>query len=491
MSTVRCRIAPSPSGFLHIGTAKMALFNWLFARKTGGAFILRLEDTDAERTDEAYVEAMCEGFQWLGIDWDEGPKFGAEPEKGAYGPYRQSERKALYQAEAQRLLAEGKAFKCFMTKEELDALREQAKENKQTFSFRSPWREATPEQVAAQGEAPFVVRFRVPEGVTDIHDLVQGVVRVNNREIDDFVILRGNGDPLFHLAVVVDDGLMKITHVVRGDDHLTNATRHVMLFNALGYDLPQFAHLPMVLDEKGKKYSKREHGANVLDWREDGYLAEALINYVALLGWTPEEENRELFTRQELIEAFTIERWGKSAARFDRKKLDWLNGQHIRMLSADELRARLVQVLEQRGFDVASKSPEWLARLAEVTREKLPTLHHIVELADFFFHDITQYEEKAAQKHFATAEAGEILAAVIQTFEAVEAWSAEPLNKSIHQLAESTGRPLGKYVHPVRLALTGKSVGPGLFELAELLGKETCLERLRRAEAHVRTTVLS
>lgn len=487
MSIVRCRIAPSPSGFLHIGTAKMALFNWLFARKTGGTFILRLEDTDAERTDEAFVHAMCEGFKWLGIDWDEGPKFGDEPEKGAFGPYRQSQRRDLYVAEAQRLLAEGKAFKCFMTKEELDALREAAKENKQTFAFRSPWRDATTEQVAAQGDAPYVVRFRVPEGITEIDDLVQGTVRTNNKEIDDFVILRGNGDPLFHLAVVVDDGLMKVTHVVRGDDHLTNATRHIMLFNALGYALPKFAHLPMVLDEQGKKFSKRLHGANVLDWREDGYLPEALINYVALLGWTPEEENRELFTLPELIEAFTIERWGKSAARFDRKKLDWLNGQHIRMLPIENLRDRLLRILLDRGFGVTGKSQSWLTRMAEICQEKLPTLNHVVELTDFFFRDVTHYEEKASQKHFATPEASEILASVTQAFEGVEAWTAEQLSKAVHDLAESSGRSLGKYVHPTRLALTGKSVGPGLFELTELLGKEESLRRLRHAQEYVAT----
>ncbi|MBI3118594.1 MAG: glutamate--tRNA ligase [Candidatus Hydrogenedentes bacterium] len=486
MTTVRCRIAPSPSGFLHIGTAKMALFNWLFARKTLGAFILRLEDTDAERTDETFVHAMCEGFKWLGIHWDEGPRFGDEPERGAFGPYRQSERRHLHQQEAHRLLVEGTAFKCFTSKEELEALREEARVKKQTFAFRSPWREATPEQIAEMGDAPCVIRFRVPEGFTEVHDLVQGVVRTNNKEIDDFVILRPNGDPIFHLAVVVDDGLMKITHVIRGDDHLTNAARHVMLFNALGYDLPKFAHLPMVLDEKGKKYSKRDRGANVLDWREDGYLPEALINYVALLGWTPAEENRELFTLPELIEAFTIDRWGKSAARFDRKKLDWLNGQHIRRLPVEELRDRLVPILQRSGFDVQSKSEAWLTRLAEICHEKLPTLNHIGELAGFFFHDIDHYEEKAVKKHFQVESAADALAAVLQTFEQAEAWTAEALGASVHRMAESKGESLGKYVHPTRLALTGKSVGPGLFELAELLGKETCLSRLKTAITHIK-----
>ncbi|HOE66399.1 MAG TPA: glutamate--tRNA ligase, partial [Candidatus Hydrogenedentes bacterium] len=298
MSNVRVRIAPSPTGFLHIGTAKTALINWLFARKTGGTFILRLEDTDVERSKDEYAEAMCEGLQWLGIDWDEGPEFGGVPEKGALGPYKQSMRKDLYIQEANRLLAEGKAYKCFCTKEELDAMREKAAAEKRPPRYEGPWRDASSEQVAAMGDAPYAVRFRVPEGVTEIPDLVQGTVRIENKEIDDFIIVKPNGEPLFHLAVVVDDGLMQITHVMRGDDHLTNAVRHVLLFKALGYALPQFAHLPMVLDETGKKYSKRLHGANVLDWRDDGYLPETIINYVVLLGWTPAEDGRELFSRE-------------------------------------------------------------------------------------------------------------------------------------------------------------------------------------------------
>ncbi|MDX9974604.1 MAG: glutamate--tRNA ligase, partial [FCB group bacterium] len=281
MSGIRVRIAPSPSGFLHIGTAKIALFNWLFARKNNGTFILRLEDTDAERSSEEYAEAMCEGFKWLGIDWDEGPEFAGEPQKGDYGPYKQSQRTALYQQEVRRLLDEGKAYRCYCTKEELEAEREKAAAEKRPPRYSGKCRNLTPDECAAKGDCTFVVRFRVPEGQTEINDLVQGTVRIENKEIDDFVIQKPNGDPIFHLAVVVDDGLMKVSHILRGDDHLTNATRHVMLFNALGYELPNFAHLPMVLDEAGKKYSKRLHGANVLDWRDDGYLPEALINYVA------------------------------------------------------------------------------------------------------------------------------------------------------------------------------------------------------------------
>lgn len=485
MSTIRCRIAPSPSGFLHIGTAKMALFNWLFARSQGGTFLLRLEDTDAERTDEQYVQAMCEGFQWLGIDWDEGPPFGDVSEKGGHGPYRQSQRKQLHQDAALKLVAEGKAYKCFTPPEEIEAWRNKLREEKRSEPFRSVWRDADAGAIAAKGDAPFVVRFKVTEGETVVEDMVQGTVRTKNYEFDDFVILKPNSDPIFHLSVVVDDATMGITHVIRGDDHLTNCARHVMLFHALGYALPKFAHLPMVLDEKGKKFSKREHGANVLDWREDGYLPEALINYVALLGWTPEEENRELFTREELKEHFTIDRWGKSAARFDRKKLDWLNGQHIRMLSPETLRDRFVPILQKAGFDTDAKTPEWLCSLAEICQEKLATLNDIIKQADFFFLDISEYEEKNVKKLWLQDDALERLKSLQETLAGVAEWQRAPLHDTIKSLAESREEGMGKWVGPLRLALTGKSVGPGLFELAELLGREECMLRLKNACEYV------
>ncbi len=476
MSSVRTRIAPSPSGFLHIGTAKTALYNYLFAKKHGGQFILRLEDTDVERTDERFAQGMCEGFEWLGILWDEGPDFGDQPARGDAGPYRQSQRRDLHHAEACRLVDEGKAYKCFASKEEIDRFREEYPHER----FESPWRDASPEEIAAQGDAPYVIRFRVPDGETIVHDLIQGEVRFKNTEYDDFVILRPNGDPVFHLAVVVDDAHMKVSHVIRGDDHLTNAGRHAMLFDALGFERPQFAHHPLVHDEQGKKFSKRLHGANVLDWREDGYLPETIVNYVALLGWTSTEENREFFTRDELIEHFTLERVTKSAARFDRKKLDWLNGQHIRMLSVEQFRNRIVPILRKHGFDVDAKPEAWLTRLAEITQEKVTTLNDIAGQVDFFFQEVTAYDEKGVKKQWKKADALDRMKAARAAMESIDEkdWHHDPLYAAFKALSEESGLGLGKYVNPVRLALTGKTVGPGLFELAELLGKETCLARM-------------
>ena len=484
MSTIRVRIAPSPSGFLHIGTAKIALFNWLYARRTGGTFILRLEDTDAERSSEEYAEAMCEGFRWLGIDWDEGPEFAGQPEKGAFGPYRQSQRKDTHVKEALRLLAEGKAYKCFCTKEELDAMREQAAAEKRPPRYSGKWRNATPDQIAAMGDAPFTIRFRVPEGETIIEDLVQGTVRVDNKEFDDFIILKGTGEPIFHLAVVVDDGLMKVTHILRGDDHLTNAARHVMLFNALGYDLPKFAHLPMVLDEQGKKYSKRLHGANVLDWRDDGYLPEALVNYVALLGWTPSED-QEIFTKDELVHAFDINRLGQSAAKFDVKKLQWLNGQHIRKMTPAELFDRCLPILNNAGFNTAARSREWLTNMVSICQEKIGTLNEIVAYTDFFFSEPETYEEKAVRKQFQADGAKDRMVLLIAALEQTHQWTRETIKAAYDQIVADKGLSIGQLVHPTRLALTGKSVGPGLFELADLLGKETSLTRMRKALAYI------
>ena len=312
-------------------------------------------------------------------------------------------------------------------------------------------------------------------------------MRTNNREYDDFVILKPNGDPIFHLAVVVDDGTMKISHVIRGDDHLTNAARHVMLFNALGYELPKFAHLPMVLDEAGKKFSKRLHGANVLDWRDDGYLPEALINYVVLLGWTPEEEGRELFTRDELVEHFSVERLGASPAKFDLKKLQWLNGQHIRRLTTEQLRDRVVPILAKAGFDTGAKSEAWLTKMTEICQTKIPTLNDIVPYTDFFFAEPSVYEEKAVGKQWKKPGALDRMRTIRALLEGVAPWDHDTLKAAYEKLSETSGEGLGQFVHPTRLACTGKSVGPGLFELLELLGKDVCLERVDKAIQFIET----
>ncbi|HOV74875.1 MAG TPA: glutamate--tRNA ligase [Candidatus Hydrogenedentes bacterium] len=484
MSKIRVRFAPSPTGFFHIGNAKTALYNWLFARSCGGTFILRLEDTDVERSKEEYAEVLADCLQWLGLDWDEGPAFRNVPAKGAFGPYRQSERTELYRNEANRLLTEGKAYKCFCSKEELDAERERAAAEKRPPRYNQKCRNLTPEEIAAKGDAPYAVRFKVMEGVTEIDDIVQGIVRTDNKEVDDFIIVKPNGDPIFHLAVVVDDGLMKVTHVIRGDDHMTNAVRHVMLFKALGYELPIFCHHPLVHDEKGQKYSKRLPGANVLDWRRDGYLPEALINYLALLGWTP-ADGSEILTLHQLARQFTLERLSPSPSRFDLKKAQWLNGQHMRMLSVEALRDRVLPILNAAGFDTSSKSAEWLTRMTAICQEKIKVLNDIVPYTDFFFAEPAAYEEKAVRKLWQANGAADTMRTIRDTMAELDVLTADSLKQRYEALAESSGQGVGHYIHPTRLALTGKSVGPGLYELAELLGKETCLARIDRAIQYI------
>lgn len=481
MSEVRVRIAPSPSGFLHIGTAKIALFNWLYARQTGGTFVLRLEDTDADRTEEEFVQAMCDGFKWLGIDWDEGPAFGDEPQKGDFGPYRQSERNQLHRDAGQKLLSEGKAYRCFCTKEELDIERERAQKEKRPPRYNGKCRDLDAAEAQARYEAGErnVVRFKVPEGSTIIEDLVQGTVETQNKEFDDFVILKPTGDPIFHLAVVVDDGDMNITHVFRGDDHLTNTSRHAMLFDALGYDRPIFAHLPMVLDEQGKKYSKRLHGANVLDWREDGYLPETMINYVALMGWSPGDDE-EIFTRDQLVKAFSVDRLGKSAAKFDVKRLQWINGQHMRNLPIEELRDRVLPRLTEAGIDYSTKSEEWLTQMTAICQEKLKTLNEIVAYTNFFFKDITEYDAKATKKQFQKEGALDRLEIILAVFQNNDC-TTQALHDAIEKVCEEKDLGLGQMNPLIRLSLSGKMMGPGIFELAELLGKDTCIQRLENA----------
>ena len=485
MSTVRVRFAPSPTGFFHIGNAKTALYNWLFARSCGGAFVLRLEDTDVERSKDEYAEVLCDCLHWLGLDWDEGPGFQTVPGKGAFGPYRQSERIDIYRSEANRLLAEGKAYKCFCSKEELDAERERAAAEKRPPRYNGKCRDLTPEAIAAKGDARYAVRFKVMPGLTEVHDVLQGVVRTDNREIDDFIIVKPNGDPIFHLAVVVDDCQMEITHVIRGDDHLTNAARHVMLFEALGHAAPVFVHHPLVHDEKGNKYSKRTHGANVLDWRNDGYLPETLINYLALLGWTP-ADGRELMSRRELAEAFSLDRLSASPSRFDLKKVQWLNGQHIRMLAVEDLRGRVLPLLHAAGLDTSSKSTEWLTKMTAICQEKIKTLNEIVAYTDFFFVEPVDYEEKAVRKLWQADGALECLKTIQGEIADVVDWTHDGLKAKYEALCQRTGQAIGYYIHPTRLAITGKSVGPGLFELAELLGKESCMARIGRAVEYVR-----
>jgi len=481
-SAVRVRFAPSPTGFLHVGNAKTALINWLFARGEGGAFILRIEDTDVERHTPGAVEVVFESLRWLGLTWDEGPEVG-----GDFGPYVQSQRMGLYREKADLLLRQGKAYKCFCTPQELEAEREKARKEKRPPRYSGKCRELTAAQIDRRSDDPFVIRFRVPQGKTVFTDLVYGETSFDNAEIGDFVILKANGMPTFHLAVVADDIAMQISHVIRGEGHLSNTPRHVLLFQALDSPLPQFVHLPLIRGHDGKPLSKRHGATNVLQFREDGFLPEALVNYLALLGWSPGDD-REVLSVDELVELFSLHGLTKAAGVFNYKKLRWLNGQHIRRLGKNDFAERVRRLLQQHGFlppKLSKEREQWTQRLAEVCQEKIAVLNDIIPYSDFFFTPVEGYEEKGVKKYWSQKEVAEILLQLAAALDEVVPFVEPQIEVACTRIVEQNGIKLGDLIHPARLALTGKTVGPGFYAVVELLGKEESVKRLQQAAKYI------
>jgi len=481
-TAVRVRFAPSPTGYLHVGNAKTALLNWLFAKREGGTFILRIEDTDVERHVSGAIDVIFESLRWLGLNWDEGPEVG-----GDRGPYFQSQRQELYREKVQLLLRQGKAYKCFCTPQELEAERENARKERRPPRYSGKCRDLTAAQIEERNGDPFVIRFRVPQGRTVFTDLVYGETAFDNAEIGDFVILKANGMPTFHLAVVLDDIAMRISHVIRGEGHLSNTPRHVLLFQALGEPLPQFVHLPLILGHDGKPLSKRHGATNVLQFREEGFLPEAMVNYFALLGWSPGDD-REILSVDELVELFSLDGLTKSSGVFNYKKLRWLNGQHIRRLSKDDFAARVRFVLQQNGFlpsRLSENQERWTQRLADVCQEKIAVLSDIVSYSDFFFKPIEQYEEKGIKKHWSEAGVNEILLQLAAALGDVSPFLEPQIEAVCTEIVERNGMKLGGLIHPARLALTGKTVGPGFYAVVELLGKEESIKRLQQAATYI------
>ncbi|RJP74371.1 MAG: glutamate--tRNA ligase [Candidatus Abyssobacteria bacterium SURF_17] len=480
---VRVRFAPSPTGYLHIGGARTALFNWLFARHHHGTFILRIEDTDQQRSTDEALAAIIDGLKWLGIDWDEGPGVGGE-----YGPYNQMARLEIYQREAKRLLASEAVYKCFCTPEELEKMREKAREQKVAPRYDGRCRSLSPTEVAereAKGD-PFVLRFRVPSGTTTFEDMVRGPITFENVEIDDLIILRSDGTPTYNFSVSVDDETMKITHVIRGEDHISNTPKQILLLRAMGVEPPEYGHVSLIMGEDGARLSKR-HGATAVGAYEDlGYLPEAMFNFLALLGWSP-KDNREIMTWQEMVRDFDIQNVAGTAAIFNPKKLEWMNGMYIRALSDEELAERFAPFLIKAGLmtegGIASHR-EWLIKLAHATKERLHLLTDIVPYSDFFFRDIESYPEKDVKKHWSKPAVVTHLTALADILKDCEPFEAQTIEARCHEYIEREGIKLGDLVHPARLALTGKTVGPGFYETVELLGRERCLSRLRKALVH-------
>ncbi|HHT02273.1 MAG TPA: glutamate--tRNA ligase [Firmicutes bacterium] len=483
MDRIRVRFAPSPTGMLHIGGARTALFNWLFARNQQGSFILRIEDTDRERSTNEAVQAIMAGLRWLGLDWDEGPDVGGE-----HGPYFQSERLDLYQAAASALAQSGAAYPCFCTPEELAAKREQARREGRPPRYDGQCRNLTPEEVErekANGHR-FVLRLRVPqEGQTTVCDLVRGDVTFDNVVIDDFIIIKSDGMPTYNFACVVDDYHMQVTHVLRAEEHLSNTPKQIMVAQALGWESPTFAHVPMILAPDRSKLSKRHGATSVEEFREQGFLPEAIINYLALLGWSPGED-REIMPLEQIVKEFSLERVATTAAIYDVKKLTWINGHYIRALDLERIMAAAEPFIngEPGLVKLIKKDPGGKDRLRAIiaaVRDRVKTLAEIPDAISYFYRDDFAYEEKGYRKYLAQEEALALLQKVYDVLSTVTDFTMENTEAAFRSLIAALDVKGGVLIHPTRVAITGRTFGPGLFDVMALLGKKKTLARLARA----------
>ena len=490
MSDIRVRIAPSPTGPLHLGTARTALFNFLFARHTGGTFIFRLEDTDQARGTVEYELDILNGLHWLGIRWDEGPAVGADPERGAYGPYRQMQRMASYTAAADKLLAEDKAYHCYCSPAELEAERNREEAAHLPAKYNGRCAHLTPAQVAAfeaEGRKP-VVRFRIPESrVIAFEDIVRGHVEIDTNALGgDLVIVRSDGTPLYHFTVAVDDAAMAISHVIRGEDHLSNTPKHILLFEAMGAPIPQFAHLPLILNPDRTKMSKRKTQTAVDAYRAEGFIPEAFVNYLSLLGWSTGTEE-EILSLDELVERFDLSTVNKAGSIFDRERLEWINGQWIRRLSAEDLIGRIRPYFE---VELAAGRIDWLPTddeiraLLPVVQERLPRLSVVGELIGFLFvKDLAPDPGLLVPKRWdaATTVAGLAVARETIAETGPTKWDAHEIEAPLRRLVEDRGWKAGDLFMAIRVAVTGRTATPPLFDTMVALGYERTLARLDRA----------
>lgn len=470
---IRVRFAPSPTGALHIGGARTALFNWLYARNQGGKFILRIEDTDRERSTLEANRAIFQGLEWLGLDWDEGPNV-----DGDYGPYFQTERLSIHQEHAQKLLDQGKAYYCFCSPEELEKKRKEAAARKEAPRYDSCCRKLSPDEIKKllESNKPKVIRFMLPPaGETIVDDKIRGKVVFRNDLLDDFVILKSDGFPTYNFACVVDDRLMEISHVIRGDDHLSNTPRQILLYQAFGWKPPKFAHLPMILGKDKARLSKRHGATSVIKYSDLGYLPEAMLNYIARLGWGHGDD--EIFSREELIQKFSLKGVGKTSAVFDTDKLNWLNGKYIRKI----LPERLVDLCEPLLIEAYDNHDfEYIKKVVLALHDRLVLITDVVPLSKFFFSDDFEYDPKAVEKHFKTANARKILESLKDRLAKVKTFKKDKIEPVFKGLAKEMDLKLGMIIHPCRLALTGTLQSPPMYDVVEILGKKKVEERLAK-----------
>ena len=478
---VRVRYAPSPTGYPHIGNIRTALFNWLFARHNNGKFILRIEDTDQGRKVDDALGSILDSLRWLGLDCDEGPENG-----GDYGPYFQSERLNLYHTHVQQLLENGHAYKCYCSSERLGQMRTEMAKNKESMrSYDRHCRNLSPEeqiQLESQDITP-VIRFRVPlEGQTTFHDLIRGNIIFDNSELDDLVLLKSDGYPTYHLANIIDDHFMEISHVLRADEWLSSTPRHVLLYKAFNWDPPLFAHLPMILGSDKSKLSKRHGATAVTEFQEQGYLPQAMLNFMALLGWSLDDKT-EIFNKEELVQHFSIERINKASAIFSHEKLYWMNGAYLRELNHEELLNSIMPVLENNLPAKRSISKAYVSKIVPLIQERISTLSEAATYADFFFtEDELEYAPSLLIGKKMTAETTlTALNAARETLYSLNSFDHNSLESTLRPLAEELGLKTGQLFSPLRVASTGRTAAPPLFETMEVLGRERCLKRIDAA----------
>ena len=462
--TVVTRFAPSPTGFLHVGGARTALYSWLYAKSQGGKFVLRIEDTDIERSTQEAIDAILEGMEWLGLTWDD-------------GPYYQTQRFDRYKALINEMVEEGKAYKCFMSSAELDGIREKQKANGEKPRYPGTWRDRTDHP---EGQ-PYAIRFKTPlEGSVTVKDHIRGNIEIANSELDDLIILRSDGTPTYNFCVVVDDWDMGITHVVRGEDHINNTPRQINILKALDAPVPEYAHVSMILGDDGKKLSKRHGAVSVMQYRDDGFLPQALLNYLVRLGWS--HGDQEIFSKEEMIELFSLDAIGQSASAFNTDKLIWLNQHYIKELPVSEVLPYAQWHFDQQGIDV-SNGPS-LADVINVQADRVKTLKELAEISRYFYQEYEDFDEKAAKKHLRPV-AQEPLEAVKVSLLALDTWNTQTIHDAINQTAENLGIGMGKVGMPLRVAVTGSGNSPSLDVTLNLLKIEQIAQRIDKALIYI------
>ncbi len=480
---VRVRFAPSPTGLPHIGNIRTAIFNWLFARHHDGAFILRIEDTDRERYDPDSLKAIIEAMRWLGLDWDEGPEVG-----GDFGPYFQSQRLEIYHKYARKLVEEGKAYYCDCSPERLERIRREMRERKLNFMYDRRCRDRGIQSDPTDPKT--VIRFKMPlEGETCFYDELRGEVCFDNSTQDDIVLIKSDGFPTYNFAVVVDDHLMRVSHIFRGEEFISSAGKHRMIYDALGWEPPKFVHLPIILGPDKSKLSKRHGATSIGEFRDMGFLPEAMFNYLALLGWSPKDD-AEILSREELIRRFDIDGLSTKSAVFDIEKLEWMNGEYIREMTVAQLSEQIKPYLRKWGWCTEEKpcDDKYIQQVCTLMQPRLRKFADIKELGYYFFHEPTEYEPKGVKKQF-RSDRSKWLEDIAEGIQHLQDWSVDEIENLIRGYAQENNLGVGKLIHAIRLAVSGITRGPGLFELIHLIGRERTVSRLRRAARWIEQNV--